>query len=156
MELNGSAEIISLSDDSEADSFSYIDIVCYPCAITEDLSRILTERYSYIILDLGVLTPDIVRDFYKCDVKFIIGSVSPWKSGRFYESLESLLYHTNVSQEHIVILGNLGTKENLRQFEHLCRLPVCAIPVLPNPFQLTTANCTFFQEMLAKYRINIP
>jgi hypothetical protein len=53
-------------------------------------------------------------------------------------------------------MGNLGSKENLKTFERLSRLSVCAIPALPNPFQLTTANCTFFQEMLAKYGINIP
>jgi hypothetical protein len=149
VELNRSNQI-------HAEMFRFMDIVCYPRAIAEDLSRILAERYTYVILDLGVLTPDTSRDFYRCDLKFIIGSVSPWNTDRFLEVLESLLYHANVSQEHILIMGNLGSKENLKAFERLSRLPVCAIPVLPNPFQLTTANCTFFQEMLAKYGINIP
>jgi hypothetical protein len=156
VELNRSNQIHSLADDRDAEMFRFMDIVCYPRAIAEDLSRILAERYTYVILDLGVLTPDTSRDFYRCDLKFIIGSVSPWKADRFLEVLESLLYHANVSQEHILIMGNLGSKENLKTFERLSRLSVCAIPALPNPFQLTTANCTFFQEMLAKYGINIP
>jgi hypothetical protein len=156
VELNRSNQIHALADDRDAEMFRFMDIVCYPRAIAEDLPRILAERYTYVILDLGVLASETNRDFYRCDLKFIIGSVSPWKSDRFLEVLESLLYHTNVSQEHILIMGNLGSKENLKAFERLSRLSVCAIPVLQNPFQLTTANCTFFQEMLAKYGINIP
>jgi hypothetical protein len=156
VELNGSNQIRSLSDDPDMDTFFYMDIACYPSSIAEDLNRILAERFSYIILDLGVLTSDTCREFYRCDLKFIIGSVSPWKAGRFYDTLESLLYNTNPSQDHIVILGNLGIKETLRDFQRFCGCQVYAIPFLQNPFQLTTANCTFFQEMLAKNGILIP
>jgi hypothetical protein len=156
VELNGSGQICLIAKNADAYRFSYMDIVCYPSAVSEDLSRILSEHFSYIILDLGVLTFETGRDFYRCDLKFIIGSVSPWKAGRYYEALESLLYNTNMGQDHIVILGNLGTKEAISLFRRFYHLPVCAIPVIQNPFQLTTANCTFFQKMLANHGIYIP
>ena len=156
VEINGSNQICHLSGNKDAERFRYMDIVCYPHAIQEDLPHILGERYSYIVLDLGVLTSESYWDFCRCDLKFVIGSVSPWKTDRFFELLESLLYNMNTRQDHVILLGNLGIKETIKPFEQFCHLPVYAIPFLPNPFQLTTANCTFFQEMLAKNGVNIP
>lgn len=156
VEMNGSGQILCYSNGNDTEKFRYMNLTCYPHAIREDLPGILSARYSYIVFDIGVLTSESYWDFYKCDVKFVIGSISPWKRNRFDELLQSLLYNMNTCQDHVVLLGNLGIKETIKAFEQYHTISVFAIPFLPNPFQLTTANCTFFQELLSKNGVNIP
>lgn len=156
VEMNGTNQIVSLAKDVHARQFQFMDIVCYPLAIEEDLPHILSEHFSFIVLDLGVLSEKTHWNFYKCDTKFVIGSVSPWKAAIYYHMLETLLYNVNLQKDHVMVMGNLGIKENKKDFAHMYGLAVKEIPVISNPFQLTTANCAFLQETLATNGINIP
>lgn len=151
VEMNDTRQIISLVKDESLTSFSYLDIQFYPSAIQSDLPYIFNGHPMYIVMDLGILSSDNYWDFYRCDIKFIIGSFSPWKVDRFHALLESIILQKNTEQEHIMILGNPGIKEISQRFQRKYHLPSFVIPYLPNPFQLTTANCTFFQDVMAKY-----
>lgn len=151
VELNNSGQIIELGEDESLTSFSRYDIDFYPSAIKSDLPYILHSHPVFLILDLGVISTDNYWDLYNCEIKFIIGSFSPWKVNRFYSLLEALTLQQNTEQDHITILGNLGIKDYVKKFQRDFRLPSFVIPYLPNPFQLTTANCTFFEDVMAKY-----
>ncbi|MCI5857877.1 MAG: hypothetical protein MR016_11035 [Agathobacter sp.] len=156
VERNGSGQILALAGSAQQPSFCYMDITCYPCLRREDLPRIMQSRFSYTVIDLGILTSESCWDFYRCDIKLVVASVSPWKAHLLKEMQETLLYNMNTSQDHMLLLGNLGIKETVKPFGQRNRLLALPVPYLPNPFRLTTADCTFFEEMLAKTGINIP
>ena len=156
VERNGSGQILALTGDAPCSSFRYMDITCYPLLRHEDLPRVLQSRFAYTVIDLGVLTADSCWDFYRCDIKLVVASVSPWKVHHWKELQETLLYNMNTCQDHVLLLGNLGIKETVKPLGQRNRILSLAVPYLPNPFRLTTADCTFFEEMLAKTGVNIP
>ncbi len=150
IELNATGQILNLSSENSPQPFCFQRIDLYPQITLETLPQILKKQYAYSVLDMGVLNEHTYREFLRCDQRFIVGSICPWKANCYYSLLESLSYQSIHHQKDFILLGNLGIKKYVKQFQQKYNICIRAVPFLENPFQLTPSDWTFLNELLKK------
>lgn len=151
LEYNATREIRALSPEKDKKTQSFFSVKgvdLYPEVTAGRLPELLQLRYSYFILDMGVLNTNTYSEFLHCGHQFVVGSIAPWKLEEYDAFLNAFYFKKLIHQESIVFLGNLGIKENQKRFTHQFRIPVHLIPFFPNPFQLTPEDWLFFKTIL--------
>jgi hypothetical protein len=148
LELNASRQIGALSDGKGKGFFRYLKIDFYPETKLDQLPDILGKNYSCVVFDMGTLGTAAYPEFVQCNLKLVVCSVRPWKSGSFENWLNRHQYLYSIFSEDFIFLGNMGIKEELAVCTRRYRLPMLAVPYLENPFQLTSSDWTFFEKLL--------
>ena len=145
--MNGSKQIRQLSPKENVSCFSIRHIDFYPDCTLRYLPDIQKNGYDCLIFDLGLLGPATFQKFAQCERQFLVGSICPWK--RKYTWDRFLKYKLQfLNSEHIILLGNLGIKENITYWKDHYHMKVISVPFLENPFQLTVSDWNFFEEIL--------
>ena len=122
----------------------------FPCVTVTSLSEVLALNYDYFVLDMGVLNAYTLKDFLKCDQRFLVCSLSKWKVEKTKEKLENLFQLNNINTAHVTVLYNLMTEKENSKFFTFSNLsfPIIAFPFLPNPFQLKPEVFHAFHQIL--------
>ena len=68
VELNGTHEILSLSKTADEKVFTYKNVDFFPHAVMSTLTEILNMRYERVIIDFGILNPNTLKEFMRCDI----------------------------------------------------------------------------------------
>lgn len=150
IELNPSRQIQSLSSKKKGSSFDYLDFTIYPEITTKELPSIYEKKYDYFVLDMGTLGPGTLTEFFRCSRKFVLCSVAPWRVEAIGNWLDKMNSNNKIHPENVSILGNMSHKKDIKAFIRQYHFPIQAIPFLANPFQLTSPDIGFFEQILQR------
>lgn len=155
-ELGIPAAVVELSDkpcigamdtrEGESDFFTADGVGYYPNADCGRMPELLGGRFEYLVLDFGCKA-DNWHEFLRCDLRYIVASLSPWRIGRAenfmttHMSNQSFHYFSAL----LTITGNVYEKKN---FQRKYRVPVRTIPFIADPFWPVREHLSFFQELL--------
>ncbi len=98
--------------------------------------------FDYFILDMGVLNTYTAKEFFKCDKRFIVCSLSKWKQKHSMSKIEDLLSKSNMKQDYVTVISNLSQKKSSSSF--------VSFPFIENPFQLTPEVFSVFYRLLER------
>lgn len=143
LELNATREISQLNSKQTSGKFSYLNIDFFSEVTLRQLPEILQQNYAYYILDFGVPNSYTFPEFLRCDIRIAVCSYSPWKRNQFDNFLCQFNKNKELLRTHVKLIGNYGIKDNGNKN---CE----TIPFLPNPFQLTPGEFTFFDRLLER------
>lgn len=128
-------------------NFSFLGIDFFPCVTVTSLSEILSKKYDYFILDMGVLNIYTAQEFSKCDKQFLVCSLCKWKKAQTKEKLNHLYNQTYIHQECVTVLDNLQVRKSIISTLFENRIP---IPFILNPFHLEPDLFRVFYQMLER------
>ena len=94
VELNGTHEILSLSKTADEKVFTYKNVDFFPHAVMSTLTEILNMRYERVIIDFGILNPNTLKEFMRCDVRIAVCTISKWNRGALNRIIELFNYKT--------------------------------------------------------------
>lgn len=150
IELNTTNQIHALSSKKDSFVFTYKGFAVFPCVKVTSLAEILSKDYDYFVMDMSVLTTYAAREFAKCDFAFLVCSLCEWKMQGSLEKIEHLFQLTNLSQESVTILNNLGNEKSTNQFLPKRKLQVVSFPFIRNPFHLQPKEFAIFAKLLER------
>lgn len=130
--------------------FSYYGIDIFPCVTVTSLSEILGLNYDFFVLDMGVLNTYTMKEFSKCELRFIVCSLSKWKRHTTKERLEKLLHQTYMDQVQVTVLNNLSMVKSAFSIHSTFTMPMISFPFIPNPFQLKPEMFYVFHQILER------
>jgi hypothetical protein len=141
-ETHGSAK-----EHTKEEEFFLIHRVAYYKSIRPaDLAMVIGSSYDCIILDLGMDFTKNKHEFFRCDRKFVVSSLTPWKQQeleRFYEHTR----HINQSDEWLYMIP-FGESREIKQAAKEFRKQFWGIPYEPDPFSLSEETIHFFQKII--------
>ena len=124
----------------------------FPCVTVTSLSEIMALNYDYFVFDMGVLNSYTVKEFIKCDQRFLVCSLIKWKRGKTIEKLEQFFQSNHLETVHVTVLDNLQMNAKIIHFPASSELPfpVFSFPFIPNPFQLKPIDFRAFHQILER------
>lgn len=138
VELNGTHEILSLSKTADEKVFTYKNVDFFPHAVMSTLTEILNMRYERVIIDFGILNPNTLREFMRCDVRIAVCTISKWNRGALNRIIELFNSNKITDSESVKILFNLVEKKKTINHKHF-KYPVVGFPYLEDPFLINTS-----------------
>lgn len=152
LELNGSHEICALAGKQNPNKpFTHQRITYYPNLTLAQLPVILSKRYKHYVLDFGRPNQYTIQAFLRCDIRLVIGPVSPWKQAQYQKFVQET-FHISAKEEVCYIGGYLGCcMEHIKdsgQFLRNYGISVIPVPFLPNPFRIASKDFAFFEKIL--------
>lgn len=153
IELNPSDQISSLKNKDCRTRFSHYHIDFFPNSTLSSYNNILSGKHQYYVIDFGVLNINTLNDFMRCDIKFAICSLSPWKTTSLTKFL-NLFIDNNVNiEKDITLLGYpVESKPYNKEISEMPQEIYC-IPYLQNPFHITSGYFNFFEMILQRKKI---
>lgn len=148
LELNATDEISNLCKDSYRDYFLYCGITIYPNVTFTALSEISSPSYEYLVLDMGIIHPNIYSEYFRNDLCILLGSICPWKSREYYMFLEELKKYNKKYWDKVWCFGSFGIKEHTRLFQKHYHYHLETYPYLENPFRLTSGDWHFYERLI--------
>ena len=129
VELNGTHEILSLSKTADEKVFTYKNVDFFPHAVMSTLTEILNMRYERVIIDFGILNPNTLKEFMRCDVRIAVCTISKWNRGALNRIIELFNSNKITDSESVKILFNLVEKKKTINHKHF-KYPVVGFPYL--------------------------
>ena len=153
IELNTTNQIGTLHKKSSHKQFSYFGITIFPCVSVTSLSEILRLNYDCFVLDIGVLNARTIKNFFDCERRFIVCSLSKWKSQKTLEKIENLFQQNQNYKANVTVLDNLSTEKSNSLSTSNLSFPVISFPFIPDPFQLKPDVFHVFHQILERKKI---
>lgn len=126
-------------------------ITFFPEITLSKLPEVLQLNYDYFVLDMGILNPYTAYEFTRCNLKLMVGDLSPWKKEKTLKSLEQILQKTNIHQEQVIFLGNPMIKESISSRYVKGFSKIMTVPYISNPFHLSSKDFVFYEHLLKGY-----
>ena len=147
--MNGSHQICSLAGKQNPRMpFVHQRITYYPSVTLDQMQKVLSKHYKYFVLDFGCANPHTAQAFAHCDIRLVIGCISPWKNTQYMKAVQTFCLKYR-KEGGIVYLGNLSWGRKINgQLEKCCDIQIVPVPFLPNPFRVTSDEFTFFEDIL--------
>lgn len=142
VELNATDEISYASGE-----LSHIGVDFFPSVTLQALPKILNLNYDYIILDFGTLNQYTMNEYERCNYKYAICPLQPWKKRSLENFLEMLQKNNNKYREHITLIGYTEIKEFKSK-------DIIGIPFFQNPFQITSNEFIHLEKVLERNNIS--
>lgn len=137
----------SSKESSEEESFFLIHRVTYYKSVKPtELAEIIGDSFDCVILDLGMDFTKNKHEFFRCDKKLVVSSLTPWKQQeleRFYEHT----CHINQSDEWLYMIP-FGERQEIKQAAKEFGKQFWGIPYEPDPFSLSEKTVHFFQKII--------
>ena len=130
-------------------SFQIYDVDYYPNVQKAELPALINTGYEVLILDFGLLHTDCLDELYRCDKKFILCSVAPWKQQDMFSRLT--LYPQIKKMEYLFYMIAYGTRQDVCEIAKklaVSRNQLHAVPFLQNPFHIEQEQFSFFEKLL--------
>lgn len=118
VELNGTHEILSLSKTADEKVFTYKNVDFFPHAVMSTLTEILNMRYERVIIDFGILNPNTLKEFMRCDIRIAVCTISKWNRGALNRIIELFNSNKITDSESVKILFNLVEKKKTISINH--------------------------------------
>ena len=150
IELNATNQIRLLNLNTNNYTFRKNYINFFPNSTLNNLQDILKQDYDFFILDFGVLNQYTINEYARCHMQLAICPLSSWKKTVLEEFLETLCDKYINYQTHITFLGYERIKENLTRIHRTYKIDILPLPFLPNPFQITSEDFDFFNNLLER------
>ena len=150
IELNTTNQIHTLSSKGENATFVYKGFTVFPNVKVTSLTEIISKDYDYFVIDMSVLTTYLAREFAKCDYRFLVCSLCEWKMQNTLKKIEHLFQLTNLSQEYVTILYNLGNEKSTSLFFSKKFSRVILFPFIRDPFLLNPKEFAIFTKLLQR------
>ena len=155
IEFNPTKEIHLLNPDSDKKRFSYKGIEIFSSITLSTIDEILIQDYAFFVLDFGLLNTYTVTEFKRCSLKLCICSLLPWKSQQLSGTLLLLEQeYKNYQREVMFLESTENNKENPKCVSSRCGIKVSPLPILSNPFQITSNEFMFFKSLLERKNIS--
>lgn len=120
----------------------------YPHVPYDAVPLLLNRGYDYLIFDLGSFEEADLSEFLRCDAKFILGSLAPWKVWKYDEALKHLSHSVNLG-EGCNYLVQMGTSQDISRFSNANGIFLREVPFIKNSFRIEKELFLFFEELLA-------
>lgn len=157
LELNSANRISFLNNKKFiTDHFKHLNIDFYPNVIYRDLINIISHKYDFFIIDMGVLNQNSLAEFLRQDARFIIGYSNRIKAPTYNNYINFILSPYDIEENNknkilkntnTTLLSNLGLSDDIKTFSKQYHCSLNSIPFFFNPFHLTSAEWNFFQDM---------
>jgi len=150
VELNDTGAFSNLPDESDKLSFRKHGIDFYPESNLTDLTGLLSEHYDVLVLDFGVLNQNTYPAFKRCDLCIVLGYMSPWNSKSYWNWVANIFHNINNEHKEIILLGNLSSQGEIKQFRRRFGIHAIPVPFVENPFQLSSNHWKFIERALER------
>lgn len=145
--LSGAYDVAS--EDSHTGSSSCFDLIgvdFYRNISESDISKIMTEKYDYIILDVSGNHFLGRKEFLRSDKKIIVGSLSRWRAHEYYNYFEKA--YAGAKKEDCIFLTLAGDRKLLRKIRNNYGAVIRQIPFEEDPFYMRGSNMKWIEEVL--------
>ena len=109
-----------------------------PVNLHAGVFEILNMRYERVIIDFGILNPNTLKEFMRCDVRIAVCTISKWNRGALNRIIELFNSNKITDSESVKILFNLVEKKKTINHKHF-KYPVVDFPYLEDPFLINTS-----------------
>lgn len=120
----------------------------YPHTELQQIPEVMNDPYQFLILDLGCDVGSVWQEFLRCDKKFMVGSLSPWRISRVENNISrlySFILNKKLSCCFITLSDSSYEKKRIQNTYHV---PVRTMPFIADPFWLVKDQLSFFQQLL--------
>lgn len=149
MELNLTGALYNLSPSNEhKSSFDYLHIHMYPSVTLSLFPEVCRNNHTCMVIDFGVMNPNLFSAFSQCDIMIMIGNICPWNWKQYLNNMNTIKENHKNIYKNILFLSSYGSKEN--QSNIIGKFPnsIISIPFIENPFQITSEYFGFFERLL--------
>lgn len=129
--------------------FQIYDVDYYPTVSKEQIPILKNAGYEVLILDFGLLTPDSLDEFYRCDKKLLLGSPACWRIKEIEMFFSSYPQIKNL--ESLFLMISYGTKTTILRIGKKLSIPyrqLRSVPFLTDPFHIKKEQFSFFEDLL--------
>ncbi|BFH60127.1 hypothetical protein [Paenibacillus azoreducens] len=135
---------------SQTAHFNINGVEYYKSSSPEDMSKLISYGYDYLILDIGSMEDnDWGHEFYRAGVQIVVGAGSEWRQPQIIQFREK---HKHMDQSNwlycIPFIEKLGIKDIRKE------LPgnlVYRIPPHPDPYKTQSDTDALLNNVLKKY-----
>lgn len=129
--------------------FKIYDVDYYPNVKKDELPALSNAGYDVLILDFGVLSPDNLDEFYRCDQKLLLNSAASWRRNELTTLLSTYPAIKDLEFIHFMVLyATRSDMHKIAKVHDLSLRQLCAVPFLPNPFHIGKEQFSFFEGLI--------
>lgn len=147
VELAARGCICDMNPDRESDEEFELDRVVYwPRKLIGDLNQAYSRGYDVIVIDFGERNDWYWNEFVRCDRRFMVGSLVPWRLKNTENFLRMHMHNSFDKSE--ILLVNGGNKIEKKIISRRYQILVKTIPYIPDPMRPESQWPEFFHELL--------
>lgn len=132
----------------ENSSFIIHRVTYYKSVRPAEIAETMGGSYDCIILDMGMDFTKNKHEFFRCDKKFVVSSLAPWKQQELERFMENTT-HINQSDEWLYMIP-FGQNKEIKQVTKVFQRKFFEVPYEPDPFSLSAETIHLFQNLLSK------
>lgn len=108
------------------------------------------SRYDAVILDISADYPKGVSEFLRSDMRFLLGSLLPWKSVNFTNIIENIVKDIAANDRncHFVCLSLAYDRQTAGRIKKTYRIEPERFLFIENPLKLKPEQCIWLNEKL--------
>ncbi len=143
LDVSGTGELRQIKTAKEGRLFG---VSYFPDTRKEQIPRLMSESYDYMILDFGNDSESNYAEFLRCTKKIVLGSFCPWKRQAYDRFMQFAKKEKNYADWEFCEL--FGKKEDKKEFKRLYGVPLRRIPFILNPYELGKDEFLFLKEFI--------
>ena len=125
--------------------FTVLDVDYYAGADERVLTACINLNYQHIIIDFGGISVENRTEFFRCDRKLVVASLSEWQIEAFWEFLRQ---EGKAGKRSWTYLTAFGSEETRIEIVRRLKLPIVRIPLSVDAFTVTREMMRWFEELL--------
>jgi hypothetical protein len=154
IEMNSTGAFLELKDSyvnntnkyQEFNNFEISQVTYYYNVPWDKVGKIYSKDYKYIIMDMGTDNLNQAEEFLKCNIKIIIGNLTPWSNKKFIQIIENFIIQDNIKK--IKFLVQFGACDVKLQIKEIYNINLLTITFEPDPFLIHGCNFDFLENLL--------
>ena len=140
------AEIIRNNLDKYKHNKIISKISIYKQSNADEISKIVSEDFDYVVIDMGADYEVYRQLFLMCNMKLVIGSLSWWKL-QGYVSFFAMT-DGEASKRHWEYLGTNVTRTGKKYLQKEFGISILEVPCEPDPFRLGVKTLDFMEDLM--------
>ena len=125
--------------------FTVLDVDYYAGADERVLTACINLNYQHIIIDFGGISVENRTEFFRCDRKLVVASLSERQIEAFWEFLRQ---EGKAGKRSWTYLTAFGSEETRIEIVRRLKLPIVRIPLSVDAFTVTREMMRWFEELL--------
>lgn len=126
------------------DCFKMMGVDYYPCVVLERLIACKDDGYQEVIVDFGTVQEISLKEFLRCDKRWILGALSEWQLSAFMEFVGTV----GKTYKSCDYLAAFGSEEARRELNKKFNFTVRRIPISVDAFTLDRQIISFLEMLL--------
>lgn len=125
--------------------FTVLDVDYYAEADERVLTACINLNYQHIIIDFGGISVENRMEFFRCDRKLVVASLSEWQIEAFWRFLRE---EGKAGIRSWTCLAVFGSEEARREMKKRLKLSIERIPLSVDAFTVTREMMRWFEQLL--------